>query len=674
MDIMNVNETTSFSKEIVDIIRSYDLLQDRLPGDVLTLPVSWYELKIKVNDFAVAETINYSLESLHKNLMYLLAYSVIPTNDIPNSLYTDKMIIDLGPGGMATWTGTVCSVDTTLRAVTDSWNAIQGNNITLSGDGVSDLNDLVNTWNNNNINNQVEVHAGDPLQIPDDGQIMQLGGAYNRGVRWADQSDFDAASNTGDFSGINHLIKISNLIDSNNFNMIAATQTNIIMLSGSDVTDIDVILNPDALGGVIRSDSSVTHPSNGILFKDIKGIVVTDALDLFVLDGAGDDTIAGNKSVFKFDITGMTALDEAILKNDTPGRLMTSMVGGDGAINDKTRFVNPICITTHDNNIFIVDYEPVSQITVIKQYDSHLNWKQSYNLGVVDELPVIDMKYNSLNDAFYILCHEPGLNKPGRLIEYTAQFELVGGEPLMDASKHDVSIANETHMNIHFSLENQNMMYLVTNKNVYKKYVSRPTSFVGEFQFDRKNIGPSDTVRDFKNMTMFPVYASDGITTMLKDEILLIESGRSGVYRFLEDSGYETSLETRVDDNIIRFGDIMVKPEENVDSLVYNKALYKTLFNNLLLLENMSRRFSTIYDSKGFSRYRGFKYLNNTELEQMNYEITPDNYVSSNEIVLTHTINRCLKLLFDLQEHIMGKMQETSVNVFPLEGVPVELD
>ena len=272
------------------------------------------------------------------------------------------------------------------------------------------------------------------------------------------------------------------------------------------------------------------------------------------------------------------------------------------------------------------------------------------------------------------MCHEPGLDKPGRLIEYTAQFELVGGEPLMDVSKHDVSIANETHMNIHFSLENQNIMYLVTNKNVYKKYVSRPTSFVGEFQFDRKNIGPSDTVRDFKNMTMFPVYVSDGITTMLKDEILLIESGRSGVYRFLEDSGYETSLETRVDDNIVRFGDIMVKPEENVDSLVYNKALYKTLFNNLLLLENMSRRFSTIYDSKGFSRYRGFKYLNNTELEQMNYEITPDNYVSSNEIVLTHTINRCLKLLFDLQEHIMGKMQETSVNVFPLEGVPVELD
>ena len=68
MDIMNVNETTSFSKEIVDIIRSYDLLQDRLPGDVLTLPVSWYELKIKVNDFAVAETINYSLDNLNKNL------------------------------------------------------------------------------------------------------------------------------------------------------------------------------------------------------------------------------------------------------------------------------------------------------------------------------------------------------------------------------------------------------------------------------------------------------------------------------------------------------------------------------------------------------------------------------------------------------------------------------
>lgn len=674
MDYVDVNETSSFSKEVVDIIRSYNLLQDRLPGDVLTLPMSWFEIKVKVNDFVVSDTINYSLEGLYKNLMYLLSYSVIPTNDIPNSLYDDYMMIDLGQEGMATWTGTVCSVDTTLRADNDPRNAIDGNNIIIQGDGTTNLEDLVLYWNTNNLNNKVKIEHGDPLQIPDDGQVMQLQGAYNKGVRWATQSDFSTSSDSGDFAGVNYLLKIPNLIDQNNYNMIAATRTNIILLSGSGVTDVDVIVNPDGLGQVIRSDSSVTHPSNGILFKDIRGIVVTDAMDLFVLDGQGDDTLVGNKSVFKFDITGMTALDEAILKNDTPGRLMTTMVGGNGDLSDKTRFNNPICITTVANDIFIMDYDTNSNHTVIKVYDSHLNWKQSYELGVVDDLQVVDLKYNALNDMFYILCHQAGLDKPGVLVSYTRDFQYVNSQLLLDLNKHDVSIANEHHLNIHFSLENQNIMYLVTNKNVYKKYVSRPTSFVGEFQFNRKAIGPDEESRDLKNLTMFPVFISDGISTILKDEILLIESSKNGVYRFLEDSGYENSLETRVDDTIVRFPDIQIKPEENVDSLVYNKALYKTLFNNLLLLENMSRRFSTIFDSKGFSRYRGFKYLNDDELVQMNYEITPDNYISSNEIVVTHTLNRCLRLLYDLQEHIMAKMQETSVNVFPLEGVPVQLD
>ena len=672
---MNVNETTSFSKEIVDIIRSYDLLQDRLPGDVLTLPMSWYEIKIKVNDFAVAETINYSLEGLYKNLMYLLSYSVIPTNDIPNSMFDDYMLIDLGAGGHATWTGIVDSFDTTIRSDISPWFAENANGTELVGDGETTLENLVNEWNLNNLDNRIEiVTETSKFRVPHDGQVMRLDGGYNRGIRWAAQSEYNASSVDGDITGINYLVKIPNLIDNNNFNMVAATQTNVLLLSGTDTTNINVILNPEARPDIIRSDSDITHPSNGITFKDIRGVVITDDLDLFVLDGAGSDANVGNKSIFKFDITGMTALDEAILKNDTPGRLMTTMVGGDGLVTDKIRFINPICITTVDNDIYVVDYDITTNHTVVKMFDSHLNWKQSFDVGVVDELPVIDMKHNKLNNYFYFMCHEAGLNKPAKFVGYTFDFQFVSNTPMMDTYKHDISISNETHLNIHFSLENENIMYVVTNKNVYKKYVSRPTSFLGEFLFDRKGIGPTTESRELKNIAMFPVYASDGLVTMLKDEIFVIESSKNGIYRFLEDSGYENSLETRVDDTIVRFNDISIKPDENVDSIVYNKALYKSLFNNLLLLENMSRRFSTIFDSKGFSRYRGFKYLNETELKSMNYEIRPDNYIASNEIVLTHTINRCLKLLYDLQEHIMEKMQETSVNVFPLADVPVELD
>ena len=90
--------TSSFNTLIVDEIRKYGLLQDRLPGDDVTLPITWDDIKIKPNDFVLSEYINGSLEKLYKNWLYLLSYSVIPTNDIPDMIRGDKIITDKGVG------------------------------------------------------------------------------------------------------------------------------------------------------------------------------------------------------------------------------------------------------------------------------------------------------------------------------------------------------------------------------------------------------------------------------------------------------------------------------------------------------------------------------------------------------------------------------------------------
>ena len=51
--------TSSFDDNIVDMLHSRGILQDRLPGDVVKLPHSFYDIKIKVNDYVLAETIGY---------------------------------------------------------------------------------------------------------------------------------------------------------------------------------------------------------------------------------------------------------------------------------------------------------------------------------------------------------------------------------------------------------------------------------------------------------------------------------------------------------------------------------------------------------------------------------------------------------------------------------------
>ena len=208
-------------------------------------------------------------------------------------------------------------------------------------------------------------------------------------------------------------------------------------------------------------------------------------------------------------------------------------------------------------------------------------------------------------------------------------------------------------------------MYVVTNKNLYKKYVSRPTDFIGRIKFEERYIGSAVNTRDLTDITIYPVTLQVGDVTQNKDEILLFEEDWNSIYRFLEDSGFENSLESLIDDRVLTFEQIQVKPDENVDVITYNKALYKTLYNNLLLLENVSRKFATVFDDKGLSQYVGFKYLNNDELELLRYKITTDNYVSSNEIVLSETVNRCLRKVYDLQLDIMSNMSEQSLNVFP---------
>lgn len=593
--------TSSFTQDMVDIINSYGLLQDRLAGDTLQLPVSWDKTKIKVNDFVLAETINYSLESLYKNWLYLLAYSVIPTNDIPNTSYLKYSIFDDGTG-----------------------------------------------------------------------------------TRWKPVNDWSSSSSTGELSGMNHMLKISNSVDQNNFNMMISTTNQLMLLSGHEVYQqsddvnsydepVPIIVNPDAVdsqGNIIRSKSSVTHPSNEILFENIKDMVVSDDKDLFVLD-AIDDTV-GHNIIFKFDISGITTLDDAILKNDTPGRLLTRTVGGVGAVTDKIKFDHPVCLLSVDNNLYVLDTDQNNRC-VVKLFDSHLNWKQSFDLGVLTTGYVSDLDYNPGDDRFYVLSHVNG--EPAKIHVYDSQFTSLYSSDLMNTEKHGDDLMYEKYIRVMFSVENDNIMYIVTDKSIFKKYVSRPDSFIGDFLFDTKLIGPVDIDRNIKDMIVFPVRVEETPGDFrVKDEIFVLEGSSDTLFRFVEDSGFETSLESDIESKFLSFDQLKIKPDENVDVIVYNKSLYKTLYNNLILLENTSRKFSTFFDSKGFSRYRGFQYLNEDELTQLRYTLSPDNYIAGNEIVLTETINRCLRKIYDLQLSIMNGMQEKSINVYPDPNQPVILN
>ena len=145
---MSTLSTGTFTTQLAEEIQKYDVLSDRLPGDVLELPYSWNEIKISYNDFVVADTINYSIEKIYENWLYLIAQSLMPSNDLPDNNFRTHMIVDKG-----------------------------------------------------------------------------------QGVEWVDQDQYDQ-SNQSEIDGIKHVLKIQNKLNPDHYNIVLATTTNIIMLSG----------------------------------------------------------------------------------------------------------------------------------------------------------------------------------------------------------------------------------------------------------------------------------------------------------------------------------------------------------------------------------------------------------------------------------------------------------
>lgn len=584
--------TSSFLPRIIEELRGSNMLQDRLPGDVLTLPYTYYDIKIKPNDIVTAETINYAISLLHNNWLYLISKSVVPSNNIPDKTLATDMIVDVG-----------------------------------------------------------------------------------NGPQWSQQSQFPALSgNTKGYAldDISNICKVDNTINASNSNYVMTTDTNVIMLSGSGTTNIDILINPIyGSNNIIISNNNITHPNNGITFESITDAIITESRELFILDDV-------HNSIFKFDITGMLTGDEAILYNETPGRLLVDTLGGSGKLSDKTKFSKPIAMATNNNEIYVIDHDSGTKLSVLKVYDNDLNWKGTYSLGSSLSAGPVDLEYSKKTNCLYALCHSTTFSNLSsstipELIEIS-DYTVTNTYSLLSQAVNIESIGAEKHKKLVFSVENDNMFYVLTDKSLYKKYISRPERFIGEFKFDEKNIGTREDDRSLGAIEITSHNLSINGETIVKDEMLIYDDSVSMIYRFLEDSNYERSLDTTVDYNSLDYHQLKIDPEEKVNAIVYNKFIQKLLYNNLLFLESMAKKFTTMYTSKGLSRYVGFTYLTSKELEDIQYTITLDNYVGVNEIITSATINRVLSKLYDLQLQVSSMMQERSINVYPLIDDPVLLD
>jgi hypothetical protein len=384
--------------------------------------------------------------------------------------------------------------------------------------------------------------------------------------------------------------------------------------------------------------------ATSIPFTNIKSVAINSDKHLFVLD----DVL-----IHKFNVDNVLTSNPA---TSAIGRFLLKTIGGVGtSIFDKDKFNTPIALDIgKDDKVYILDQEHRGY----KVYDRELNWisTASKRANFINELsgsPVVDISVDKVTEHVYVL------SKGGAILEYDKDDFFVNTHILKD--KID---SGEIYKKIVQSRKYDNVLYVLTDKALYKKFKTKMSRSIGAFKLVDNNIRND-------RLTFVDVMISRDLTydfVFLGSEVIFTNVGSDvgSIYKFNEDINYKTISREIYKSNLFPLSSIDVNNDEYVTSWVVNKSIHKILYNHMLFRDSIFGKYTGMYDGLGRQQYVGVDYLTEADDNLFDYSVGINNFIGLNEVVLAETINRPLKELYDLQVELLGMCKEKYSNIFPL--------
>jgi hypothetical protein len=381
--------------------------------------------------------------------------------------------------------------------------------------------------------------------------------------------------------------------------------------------------------GNLTYQSDSTYIDSGVIFNNIRGIEFNSLNQMFVLD-------KGSNYLLKYDASGFLT-DDNIYKNIP---IYEKSIGGYGSTRDKTEFNSPESFTIYNNEIFVLD----SGNKTIKRYDYNLNWLSTYRL-FIDFLSSYPIHINSDHiGQFYVLTTDK------KLFVYNNNF----------SQKNIISlnlVAGEVLKCTFFSKTNNNIFYIVTSKNIYKRFISKPNVNIGKFLFYRVYVDSSQVIKwaDSINMNgeeqifVFLWYNNVGKIVQLHDSINL--------YDVLSINDFD----------IYSFDEIKISKNEYVQNWALNKSFSKLLTAICRFRDQIKGKFVASRDNFNNLVFNGARYLFPIEYKNISFEQDMTYFIGSNEILQNNIINRCFEKIYNNQVQILDILKD-SVSYGPLEN------
>jgi hypothetical protein len=458
----------------------------------------------------------------------------------------------------------------------------------------------------------------------------------------------------------------SNLDYDDRFSLFACTSSNLICLTGSN-----------ASLKVIEDSTGYESQENDLAFAELGGIASTKS-HLYLSD-------TGNNTVLRYEIGGYINNDSA-LRNK---RNYLELVGGYGGETRATKFDRPTKLAAIDNLVAVYD----SGNQVVKIFDEEFNY--------ITRITSIDLRTETMGafgfdpdfGSLYVVTYKDvEINDITTRTPFLYRFSGDSFRFKEKITLNDKLGDTEVVKDVTFSGTDSNYWYFSTNRTVYKKFKTRPVEIIGKFRTERLYLlnfadhteTIDTTVATINNRWNFQdinfsqadffwnlgldfgdVTDTEKVSGLLDDEIssftvfpstssydraIMLTDGRLYFFDEPTHTAYQRVLK---DENYTNYGieGFSLNSDSFIQQSVINTELFKIVNDTLTLKNNVIGRFTG-------------KYVNDVlELDNYDYNVEFDKfliqeienlYIHGNEENLTGVLNRCFKLVYELQEKLMN--------------------
>lgn len=700
-------------------------ISDRDVADDLILPYTWHDIKIKPNDVVTTHTINGSVSKLYDNLLYIISQSMTPQSLIPSKAgYTTVLATqETGIDGLsAIQSFPINTVPTHSSANTKMNNMSTGLFIpTISGvdcgvlfiddqvtptmvvlrddptggdmialDSTQNIDNYTNRKFATNIETTTEqaLGLGSPtgnwyptswfmdatmifyneavaknwIFVPDGRlgaqwlyvQPMEEGAAwvYSEALGWIWISEdigywmFHAvADNAGGSVGWLYVKEATNTE--------VATIWNDTDQKWYDVTWASPLKNKE--NTEVTDEAPVLEAD-----KKVQPVFGTPTTKFDTFDNLLYMLNPGSNNIFKYDISGLTQHDNSYFdpKTGIAGKILLDIIGGKGSVDEPVKY-NVLRTFSLDpsGNLYIVDTDKTN--VYVKKYDVNTNHIATYHItaDISSESPA-DLAF--VKDRFYLLTNLA-------VHEFSTTFTHLRRWQLNDELN---SSTGEVYRTITPSKENENVVYISTSEQVFKKFISKLDTGIGKFELTGRgmNIPAGSKIQFVSTVEHGDV-----------EHVYVGDTEHKVVYKFVESSDYQRVLNTSFESRIVPLNDILIKSDEYVSNIVYNKTMAKLFYNHSLVSHSIVSKLVSEYAGTKSRKFKNLQYVLQEYIHSRSFGTKPKlgNFVGINEMLLCAVINRTLQKIYDFQIALVKDMEthviDTPSYVDILQTAPVDV-